>query len=63
MDRAKDLLNLVLGSRLVVEGKGRTFAKLPLWLAVLVGLASIHLVILTAVLVVAFGMTVSLEKA
>lgn len=63
MERAKELLNLVLGSRLVVEGKGRTFAKAPLWLAVLVALASLHLVILTVVLIVAFGMTVRLEKA
>lgn len=63
MERAKELLNLLLGSRLVVEGKGRTFAKAPLWLTVLAALASLHLAVLTVVLVVAFGMTVRLDKA
>ena len=63
MERAKELLNLVLGSCLVGEGKGRTFARAPLWLAGLVGLASLHLAVLTVVLIVAFGMTVRLEKA
>lgn len=63
MERAKELLNLLLGSRLVVEGKGRTFAKAPLWLTVLAALASLHLAVFTVVLVVAFGMTVRLDKA
>ena len=63
MERAKELLNLLLGSRLVVEGKGRTFAKAPLWLTVLAALASLHLAVLTVVLVVAFGMMVRLDKA
>ena len=63
MESAKELLNLLLGSRLVVEGKGRTFAKAPLWLTVLAALASLHLAVLTVVLVVAFGMTVRLDKA
>ena len=63
MERAKELLNLLLGSRLVVEGKGRTFAKAPLWLTVLAALASLHLAVLTVVLVIAFGMTVRLDKA
>lgn len=63
MEKVKELLNLLLGSRMVVEGKGRTFVKAPLWLTVLAALASLHLAVLTVVLIVAFGMTVRLERA
>ena len=38
MEQVKQLLDIVFGSRLVVSGKGRTFAKLPMWVAVLGGL-------------------------
>lgn len=63
MEQIKELLSLIFGSRLVVEGNGRTFVKAPMWLAVLAGLASIHLAILTAVLVVLSGMRVRVVKA
>ena len=63
MEQIKEILSLVFGSRLVVEGNGRTFVKVPMWLAVLVGLASIRLAILTAVLVVLAGMRVRVVKA
>ena len=55
MEQIKEILSLIFGSRLVVEGHGRTFVKVPMWLAVLAGLASIRLAILTAVLVVLAG--------
>lgn len=63
MEQIKEILSLVFGSRLVVEGNGRTFVKVPMWLAVLVGLASVRLAILTAVLVVLTGMRVRVVKA
>ena len=60
MEQIKEILSLVFGSRLVVEGHGRTFVKVPMLLA---GLASIRLAILTAVLVVLAGMRVRVVKA
>lgn len=65
MNRVKELLAVVLGGRLVIEGKGggRTFAKVPLWLAVAAALCSPQLAVVTAVLVVAFGMNARIEKA
>lgn len=63
MDRVKDILGIVFGGRLIVEGNGRTFAKVPVWLAVLLALGSIKLALLTALLVVAFGMRARVVKA
>ena len=51
-DKIKEIVSLIFGSRLVVEGTGRTFVKVPMWLAVL-----------TALLVVLFGMRVRVVKA
>ena len=61
--RIKEMIALVFGSRLIVEGKGRTFAKAPMWLAVLAALSSIRLALLTVLLVVAFGMRAKIVKA
>lgn len=63
MEQVKHLLDIVFGSRLVVSGKGRTFAKLPMWVAVLGGLCSLHLVLVTVLLMVAFGMRAEIVKA
>ena len=62
-DKIKEIVSLIFGSRLVVEGTGRTFVKAPMWLAVLAGVASIRLAVLTALLVVLFGMRVRVVKA
>ena len=63
MDTIKDLIAVVLGGRLSIEGKGRTFVKAPLWLAVLAGFLSPHLALVTALLVIAAGMRTTIEKA
>lgn len=63
MDRVKEILGIVFGGRLIVEGNGRTFAKAPVWLAVLAAVGSIRLAIITAVLVVALGMKARIAKA
>lgn len=63
MDRIKEIIAVVLGGRLLVDGRGRTFAKAPLWLAVLVGLSCPQLAVVTAVLIVAFGMRVQVVRA
>ena len=63
MNQIKDIVALIFGSRLVVEGSGRTFVKVPMWLAVVAGLNSIRLALLTALLVVAFGMKARIVKA
>ena len=63
MDRVKEIVSIVLDGRLIVEGNGRTFAKAPVWLAVLLALSSIKLAMLTALLVVAFGMRARVVKA
>ena len=62
-DKIKEILSLIFGSRLVVEGTGRTFVKALMWLAVLAALASIRLAVLTVLLVVLFGMRVRVAKA
>ena len=60
--KVKEAAGLIFSTRLVVEGKGRTFCKAPMWLTVLVGLSSLHLVLITALLVVAFGMQVRVDR-
>ncbi|MBR5560211.1 MAG: hypothetical protein IKU73_02240 [Clostridia bacterium] len=63
MSRIKEILGILFGGRLVVEGTGRTFVKAPVWLAALAALSSIRLAVITAVLVVAFGMKARIVKA
>ena len=63
MNTIKDIAAIVFGGCLVVDGKDRTFAKAPLWLAVLAALLSPQLAIVTALLVVAFGMKAKIIKA
>ena len=60
MNRIKELLGIVFGSSLVVDGKGRTYAKAPVWLLVVAALVSLRLALVTAVLVVAFGLKASI---
>lgn len=63
MSRIKEILGILFGGRLVVEGTGRTFAKAPVWLAVLAALSSVRLTVITVLLVVAFGMKARIVKA
>ena len=63
MERIKELLSLMVGSRFEVSGTGRTYVNLPTWLVVLAALSSLHLAVLTVLLLVAFGMRVRLVKA
>jgi len=63
LSRIKEILGILFGGRLVVEGTGRTFAKAPVWLAVLAALSSIRLAVITVLLVVAFGMKARIVKA
>lgn len=63
MEQLKEILSLIFGSRLMIEGNGRTFVKVPMWLAVAAALASIKLAVLTVVLVILAGMRVSVIKA
>ena len=63
IEKIKELVSLVVGSRLSVTGTGRTFAEAPMWLAVIAAVASPHLAVITALLIIAFGMRVSIQKA
>lgn len=63
MDRIKDVMAVILGGKLIVKGRDRTFAKAPLWLAVLCALFSPQLAVVTALLVVAYGMKAEIAKA
>lgn len=63
MDRVKEYLSIFFGGRLTVEGSGRTFAKAPVWLCALAAVSSVRLAVITALLVVAFGMKVRVTKA
>ena len=65
MEQVKEFFRLIPKGKLVVEGKGRTFARVPLWLVIVAALAgrrAIRFAVLTAVLVVAFGMEARLER-
>ena len=62
MEKIKELMSIIFGSQLLIDGKTRTFVKVPMWLAVLPGLSSLWLAALTALLVVAFGMKASIIK-
>ena len=61
--KIKEILSLIFGSRLIVEGNSRTFVKAPMWSVVLAALSSLRLALLTALLVVAFGMRARIVKA
>ena len=63
MDRVKEIVGIIVGGKLTVDGKGRTFAKAPVWLAGMLALSSMKLALLTALLVVAFDMRVRINKA
>lgn len=63
MGKIKEIFALIVGTRLTVTGTGRTFAEAPMWIAVLAALTSPHLAVVTALLVIAFGMRVSVVKA
>lgn len=63
LDQLKALWSLIVGSRLIVEGAGRTFAKAPMWLAVLLVLASLRLAVITVLLMIAFGLRPRIAKA
>ena len=63
MERIKELLSLMVGSRFEVSGTGRTYVNLPTWLVMLAALSSLHLAVITVLLMVAFGMRARLVKA
>ena len=63
MNRVKDYLGIFFGGRLIVEGSGRTFAKVPVWLAALAAISSVRLAVVTVLAIVAFGMKVRVTKA
>ena len=62
MDKVKEYLSILFGGRMIVEGTGRTFVKAPVWLAALAAVSSVRLAVITALLVVAFGMKVRVVK-
>ena len=62
MEKFKEYLSIVFGGRLIVEGDGRTFVKAPVWLAALAAVCSVRLAVITALLVIAFGMKVRIAK-
>ena len=61
-ERIKEIVAIIFGGRLVVEGTGRTFVKVPVWLAALAAIASVKLAVITVLLVVAFGMKARIVK-
>ena len=63
MDKLKELVSLILGGCLQVSGKGRTYAKAPLWLLLLLAITCPHLALITVLLYVAFGMQAKIVKA
>ena len=61
-ERIKEIVAIIFGGRLVVEGTGRTCVKVPVWLAALAAIASVKLAVITVLLVVAFGMKARIVK-
>ena len=64
MERLKEILRMAAYGHLIVEGKDGTFARCPLWLAILfaiVGRRALRFAVLTALMIAAFGMRVRLE--
>ena len=65
MDKVKKALRIIVHGKLVVEGKGRTYVRVPIWLAVIAllsGRRAIRFGLLTALIVVAFGMEARVEE-
>lgn len=62
MDKVKEIISILFGSQLLIQGQTRTFVKAPMWLAVLAGLSSLWLAALSALIVVGFGMKASIVK-
>ena len=62
MDKVKEYLSIFFGGRMIVEGDGRTSVEVPVWLAALAAVSSVRLTVITALLVVAFGMKVRVVK-
>lgn len=61
--KIKEILSLVFGTRLIVEGSGRTFVKAPMWLAAAAALSSLRFALLTVLLVAALGMRARIVRA
>lgn len=65
MDKIRKVLQIIVHGKLVVEGKGRTYVRVPLWLvviALLSGRRAIRFGLLTALIVVALGMEARVEE-
>ena len=65
MDKVKKILHEILHDRLIVTGKDRTFARVPLWLVVLAVIGGRHaflFAILTGVMIAGLGMDVAVER-
>ena len=66
MEKVREWIRTVIHGKLIVEGKDGTFVRCPLWLAaiaVLSGRNAFRFAVLTALLIVAFGMHVRVENA
>ena len=62
MDKVKQAFRFVFYSRLALHSSGRTMLKLPVWLVVLAALDSLRFAVLAAVVVIALGIQVEIEK-
>ena len=49
MEKIKELMSIIFGSRLLIDGKTRTFVKVPMWLAVLADTGVCLICVLNAV--------------
>lgn len=62
MEKIKGYLRLVFCSRLILDSEGRTMMKIPLWLLLLVAADSFRFALLAAILTIAMGMQIRIEK-
>ena len=56
--RIKELISLIVGTRLELTSRGRTYVNVPMWLVALLAVSSMKLAALSVVLVIAFGLSV-----
>lgn len=62
-DKIKEIVSLIFGAGSLSRARGEPLSRWPMWLVVLACVASIRLAVLTALLVVLFGMRVRVVKA
>ena len=63
MKRIGEIVNWAVHGKLYFRGENRTFARVPMWLAVIAGLSNFRFAVITALLVIGLGIQVHPERS